>query len=176
MTETYISPSQVATQEIFLEPAENQRLQSLCGPFDDNIKLLERRLGTEISRRDNRFRLTGKPHCVKAAAAILRQLYVETAPVRGVIRDIDPSRFTWPWQRAVYWNRVTNMCRTTVNPSISKPNAVWLNRARQTRHSISPTFSTTISPSVSPCRDRKTYRRSPLLWMLWSVRKSAASC
>lgn len=79
MTETYISPSQVATQEIFLEPAENQRLQSLCGPFDDNIKLLERRLGTEISRRDNRFRLTGKPHCVKAAAAILRQLYVETA-------------------------------------------------------------------------------------------------
>lgn len=92
MTETYISPSQVATQEIFLEPAENQRLQSLCGPFDDNIKLLERRLGTEISRRDNRFRLTGKPHCVKAAAAILRQLYVETAPVRGVIRDIDPEQ------------------------------------------------------------------------------------
>lgn len=82
MTETYISPSQVATQEIFLEPAENQRLQSLCGPFDDNIKLLERRLGTEISRRDNRFRLTGKPHCVKAAAAILRQLYVETAGAR----------------------------------------------------------------------------------------------
>ncbi|CAM6718541.1 PhoH family protein [Morganella morganii] len=92
MTETYISPSQVATQEIFLEPAENQRLQILCGPFDDNIKLLERRLGTEISRRDNRFRLTGKPHCVKAAAAILRQLYVETAPVRGVIRDIDPEQ------------------------------------------------------------------------------------
>ncbi|MCG6396472.1 PhoH family protein, partial [Vibrio alginolyticus] len=46
----------------------------------------------EISRRDNRFRLTGKPHCVKAAAAILRQLYVETAPVRGVIRDIDPEQ------------------------------------------------------------------------------------
>ncbi len=149
MTETYISPSQVATQEIFLEPAENQRLQILCGPFDDNIKLLERRLGTEISRRDNRFRLTGKPHCVKAAAAILRQLYVETARYAALSAISTWSRFIWPWQKAVCWSRVTSMCRTTANPSISKPNAVWLNHVRQTRHSISPTFSTTISPSVS---------------------------
>lgn len=53
-------PLQVATQEIFLEPADNQRLMSLCGPFDDNIKQLERRLGIEINRRDNRFKLSGK--------------------------------------------------------------------------------------------------------------------
>ncbi|MEQ5209155.1 PhoH family protein, partial [Proteus sp. fly-1067] len=41
-------PLQIATQEIFLEPADNQRLMSLCGPFDDNIKQLERRLAIEI--------------------------------------------------------------------------------------------------------------------------------
>ncbi|AXH64750.1 MULTISPECIES: PhoH family protein [Providencia] len=82
---------QIATQEIFLEPADNQRLMSLCGPFDDNIKQLERRLAIEINRRDNRFKLSGKPLNVQAASKILRQLYVDTAPVRGVIPDIDPE-------------------------------------------------------------------------------------
>ncbi len=47
------------TREITLEPADNARLLSLCGPFDDNIKQLERRLGIEINRRDNHFKLTG---------------------------------------------------------------------------------------------------------------------
>ncbi|NHB94184.1 nucleoside triphosphate hydrolase [Photorhabdus cinerea] len=84
--------SQVATQEIFLEPADNQRLMSLCGPFDDNLKQLELRLGIEINRRDNRFKLMGKPLCVSAATNILRHLYVETAPVRGVTPDIKPEQ------------------------------------------------------------------------------------
>ena len=82
----------VATQEILLEPADNKRLLSLCGPFDDNIKQLERRLGIEINRRDNRFKLVGKNLCVAAAADILRHLYVDTAPIRGVIPDIDPEQ------------------------------------------------------------------------------------
>lgn len=85
-------PLQIATQEIFLEPADNQRLMSLCGPFDDNIKQLERRLAIEINRRDNRFKLSGKPLNIQAASKILRQLYVDTAPIRGVIPDIDPEQ------------------------------------------------------------------------------------
>ncbi|EMX6284184.1 PhoH family protein [Providencia rettgeri] len=89
MTET--KNLQIATQEIFLEPADNQRLMSLCGPFDDNIKQLERSLAIEINRRDNRFKLSGKPLNVQAASKILRQLYVDTSPVRGVIPDIDPE-------------------------------------------------------------------------------------
>ncbi|MFB9998965.1 MULTISPECIES: PhoH family protein [Providencia] len=64
---------------------------SLCGPFDDNIKQLERRLGVEINRRDNRFKLSGKALNIQAASKILRQLYVDTAPIRGVIPDIDPE-------------------------------------------------------------------------------------
>ncbi len=89
MTDT--TTLQIATQEIFLEPADNQRLMSLCGPFDDNIKQLERRLAIEINRRDNRFKISGKPLNVQAASKILRQLYVDTSPVRGVIPDIDPE-------------------------------------------------------------------------------------
>ncbi|XNM72714.1 hypothetical protein ACLK11_03690 [Escherichia coli] len=35
----------IDTREMTLEPADNARLLSLRGPFDDNIKQLERRLG-----------------------------------------------------------------------------------------------------------------------------------
>ncbi|WP_459902393.1 PhoH family protein [Edwardsiella tarda] len=82
----------VTTEELLLEPADNQRLNSLCGPFDDNIKLLERRLGIEISHRDNHFKLVGRTPCVRAAIDILKNLYVETAPLRGQVGDIDPEQ------------------------------------------------------------------------------------
>ena len=82
----------IDTREITLEPADNASLLSLCGPFDDNIKQLERRLGIEINRRDNHFKLTGRPICVTAAADILRSLYVDTAPMRGQTQDIDPEQ------------------------------------------------------------------------------------
>ncbi|MGV3344878.1 PhoH family protein [Enterobacteriaceae bacterium LUAb1] len=82
----------IDTVEFQLEPADNQRLLSLCGPFDDNIRQLERRLGIEINRRDNLFKLSGRPLCVNAAAQILRNLYADTAPVRGHIPDIEPEK------------------------------------------------------------------------------------
>jgi phosphate starvation-inducible PhoH-like protein len=82
----------IITEELALEPADNQRLNSLCGPFDDNIKQLQRRLGIEISHRDNQFKLVGKTACVNAAKDILRHLYVDTAPMRGHIPDIIPEQ------------------------------------------------------------------------------------
>lgn len=82
----------VITEDLFLEPADTQRLISLCGPFEDNIKQLERRLGVEINRRDSHFTVSGKSIPVNAAIRILKDLYVDTAPVRGVIGDIEPEQ------------------------------------------------------------------------------------
>lgn len=78
--------------ELTLEPADNQRLSSLCGPFDDNIKHLERRLGVEVNYRGNLFTVVGKPHTVSAAIDILKDLYVETAPVKNQYPDIEPEQ------------------------------------------------------------------------------------
>ncbi|EGU44838.1 phosphate starvation-inducible protein PhoH [Vibrio ichthyoenteri ATCC 700023] len=83
--------NKIVTLEIDLEPADNHRLASLCGPFDDNIKHLERRLGVEISYRGNFFTIVGKPHTSAAALEIIKTLYVNTAPVRGNIPDIEPE-------------------------------------------------------------------------------------
>lgn len=77
--------------DIYLEPSHNERLANLCGPFDDNIKHIERRLGVEISYRNNHFKVLGKSHFTKAALEILRTLYVETAPVRGRFKEISPD-------------------------------------------------------------------------------------
>ncbi|NLS14184.1 PhoH family protein [Vibrio sp. SM6] len=84
--------NKIVTLEIDLEPVDNQRLASLCGPFDDNIKHLERRLGVEINYRSNFFTIVGKAHTAAAALDILKTLYVNTAPVRGTIADIEPEQ------------------------------------------------------------------------------------
>ncbi len=64
--------NQLKTLEIYLEPADNKRLSSLCGPFDENIKQIERRLGVEIIHRDNFFKVTGKLHSSAGAVEIYK--------------------------------------------------------------------------------------------------------
>ncbi|KDN10370.1 MULTISPECIES: PhoH family protein [unclassified Gilliamella] len=81
----------ITTQETILEPADNQRLNSLCGPYNDNIKQLERRLGIEINHRGNLFSITGDDICVRATIDILQSLYKQTK-IKDKIIDIEPEQ------------------------------------------------------------------------------------
>ena len=81
----------IVTHETVLEPADNQRLNSLCGPHNDNIKQLERRLGVEINHRGNLFSITGDVICVKAVDEILQTLYKQTK-VKNNIIEIEPEQ------------------------------------------------------------------------------------
>lgn len=85
-----MSPA-ITTQDVNLEPVDSRRLADLCGPFDENLKHIERRLGVEISYRQNHFRLLGPRHTVEAAAKLLRDLYVETATVKGEDSAVSPQ-------------------------------------------------------------------------------------
>lgn len=76
---------------IKLEPADNQRLNSLCGPQNDNIKLLESRLNIEINQRDNQFTLIGNENIVDAGCSILQSLYQQTF-VGNYLIDINPEK------------------------------------------------------------------------------------
>ena len=64
--------------ELNLEPNDSRRLAALCGPLDEHIKALERRLGLRIRNRGNAFRLTGEGRAVEAGRALLSRLYAET--------------------------------------------------------------------------------------------------
>lgn len=81
----------VSTLDIDLDPADNRRIADLCGALDENLKHIERRLGIEISHRHNEFRLIGPNHTVQAGAKILRDLYVETATVKGEEGKVTPQ-------------------------------------------------------------------------------------
>jgi phosphate starvation-inducible PhoH-like protein len=60
-------------REFDLEPSDNARLANLCGPLDENLRLVESRLDVEIRRRGDNFRVTG----ARAASAedTLRDLF-----------------------------------------------------------------------------------------------------
>ena len=74
-----VQPQQdpAAVYDIRLEPADNERLINVCGPFDQNLKQLERRLGVDIVSRGNSFQVSGAPEVARAAGEILRRMYVE---------------------------------------------------------------------------------------------------
>jgi phosphate starvation-inducible protein PhoH and related proteins len=70
-----VSANAAATHEFALEPADNARLASLCGPLDENLRLIESRLGVKIRRRGQSFRIQGED--AAAAQAVLKDLYAQ---------------------------------------------------------------------------------------------------
>ena len=76
------------TTNISLEPNDAHRLVVLCGPFDQNLKHLEKRLGVHIRSRGNRFQISGPDQRVRAAGALLSQLYRETLERKIIEPDL----------------------------------------------------------------------------------------
>ena len=60
------------------------RLAGLCGPFDQNLRQIERRLGIEIRNRGNAFELIGAAGQVAEAGRLLQRLYRETGDETGL--------------------------------------------------------------------------------------------
>jgi phosphate starvation-inducible PhoH-like protein len=62
-----------APREFALEPTDNARLANLCGPLDENLRLLEARLDVQIRRRGDSFRVAGAR--ADSAEETLRELF-----------------------------------------------------------------------------------------------------
>ncbi len=60
-------------REFELEPADNMRLAKLCGPLDENLRLVENRLNVEVHRRGESFRVIGER--APEAEDTLRELF-----------------------------------------------------------------------------------------------------
>lgn len=78
-----------------LEPQDNARLQSLCGAFDAHLQLIEKSFNLSILRNGFSFRLQVDekiPHSqaiLQKSATLIQQLYVETAPIKQKIKQLD---------------------------------------------------------------------------------------
>ncbi|MEH6504455.1 MAG: PhoH family protein [Cycloclasticus sp.] len=70
--------NQPTSIELSLEPANNKRLASLCGQFNEHLIQLEQRLHVEIKNRGNHFNLSGEKTNVASAISALQDLYRST--------------------------------------------------------------------------------------------------
>ncbi|WP_445427836.1 PhoH family protein [Alishewanella sp. HL-SH05] len=78
--------------ELLMEPVDHRRLTLLCGPYDDNLKHLERRLQVNISHRNGTMRIEGQQPNVEATIDILQELYLLTANVEQQQDGITPEQ------------------------------------------------------------------------------------
>ena len=83
--DTVAAPAPEPRREFELGPSDNARLANLCGPLDENLRLLETRLDVRIHRRGDTFRVSGAQ--ALAAESLLRELFALTQS-----EDITPER------------------------------------------------------------------------------------
>jgi phosphate starvation-inducible PhoH-like protein len=71
-----VAASPDAPREFALHPSGNARLANLCGPLDENLRMLETRLDVRIDRRGGTFRVSGAQ--AESAEQVLRELFALT--------------------------------------------------------------------------------------------------
>jgi phosphate starvation-inducible PhoH-like protein len=86
-----LTNTNLTSEQFELSPVDNQRQANLCGPMDDNLKTIERRLGVEISYRGYQFSIVGQSKNRQAVIKILNDLYIESAIVKGQSKAITPD-------------------------------------------------------------------------------------
>jgi len=73
--------------EVTLAPLDNERLASLCGPLDENLRQIETAFDVTIARRGEHCHVTGEPARTRMAAQALEHFY-EAAKAPLSIDDI----------------------------------------------------------------------------------------
>ncbi len=66
-------------RDFTLEPADNERLANLAGPFDEHLRQIELKLGVEIANRGPIFRISGPGKTPAEAEKLIKALYAEAA-------------------------------------------------------------------------------------------------
>lgn len=82
----------ISSLEFSIQPADHQRIAMLCGPFDDNLRQIERRFRVQINNREEKFRLLGLTEQLPLVQQLLLQLYDETLSAQGKIVALSPEQ------------------------------------------------------------------------------------
>ena len=75
---THTDTPQPLSTRLVLTPTDNQRLANLCGPLDEHLRQVERRLGVEINNRGNTFQVIGNAKSVELTERVIKELYEVT--------------------------------------------------------------------------------------------------
>ena len=147
----------LASQNFSLEPADNQRLASLCGQFNEHLRLIESRLGVEINNRGNSFTVTGDVGSVEAAESILKKLYDDTGDnqLKG---ELSAERVHLLLQEAASDGVMNQMVESDVHDvTITTRNGVVKGRGVNQKRYLQSVLTHDISFGIGPAGTGKTY-------------------
>lgn len=148
--------STLASNEVYLEPSDNKRLASLCGPLDDNIKQIERRLGVEITYRNNEFKIIGESVQTNGVAELLKLLYIETQPIKGKIPNLEAEQVHLAIQEANCLERAETGKYGKEISIKTKRGVIKARNPNQSKY-VADIVSHDISFGVGPAGTGKTY-------------------
>ena len=69
----------ITSQNLLLQPQDNQRLSNLCGLLDENLRQIETYMSVEISNRGNSFIIKGDKQNVPLTSSLIEKLYLISA-------------------------------------------------------------------------------------------------
>ena len=105
--------AEIYSIDVVLEPADNPRLANLCGPLNEHLSQMEKRLGIEINNRGNTFSIRGDAKTVNAAAEVLKELYDSTK--KNTLSSSDIHLHLQESELAQNTEKTQNINRTTIH-------------------------------------------------------------
>ena len=145
------------SQSFSLDPADNHRLASLCGQFNENLRQIESRLGVEINNRGNSITVTGDAEPVAAAESVLKKLYEETG--EGELNgDLPAERVHLLLQEAISSDVLAQTEESNVHDvAISTRHGLVKGRGVNQKRYLQNVLTHDISFGVGPAGTGKTY-------------------
>jgi len=156
MPSTPVSPSPAASappgaaREFDLEPQDNARLANLCGPLDENLKLVESRLGVEIRRRGGTFRIRGEQ--AAAAEDVLQNLFELTK-----VESVTPERAHLALREQEHDGTAAPAAGEREAGSVRVPRGAIRARGRHQREYVASIHAKDLSFGIGPAGTGKTY-------------------
>ena len=107
MTET------ITSQNLLLQPQDNQRLSNLCGLLDENLRQIETYMSVEISNRGNSFIIKGDKQNVPLTSSLIEKLYLISAEEELTSK-----------QHHMYMNNTSDGTQSTKDKIVSDPDDI----------------------------------------------------
>lgn len=135
--------------QLTLEPANNEQLANLCGPFNQHLQHLERRLGVQISNRAHQFSVQGPKDMVQATEQLLKELYEVAAT-----ETLTPGHIHLSLQESSV-DQMTELQRDEV--TVKTRRGVIRARGANQQHYLADIVSHDINFGIGPAGTGKTY-------------------
>ncbi|MCH8536708.1 MAG: PhoH family protein [Alkalimonas sp.] len=143
----------IITKEFSITPAERQRLLSLCGPFDEHLRLLEKRLQLDVAHRDEQFKLKGSISAVKAGHFVLEQLYRATDQ-QGKVQELTTEQVHLMIQQA---QNVNEQQESATGFSLKTKKGLLTPRNPHQQHYVENILKHDVIFGIGPAGTGKTY-------------------